>query len=539
MGHGKETPRQKMIGMMYLVLTALLALNVSKDVLNAFILVDQGLTKTIHNFEEKNEVVYNEFREQFELNQAKVGKFYQEVQKIKQEAQNIYDFIQEKKIEIVKTAEGDDTEAVLDGEIHWDFIQAKDNTSVPAQVMVGDNNDKAAKELRKKIEEFKEYLLSLVDESNIGLKEALESGLDTHDHPPKDGKPGHIWESAHFEHLPMAGVLTNMTAIQASIRNAEADMINYLYSQIDAGSFKFNKLEPIIIPNSNYILKGNMYEAEVFLAAFDTTQKPIVLQGKTESYVDETGTTKYRMVGSVDTLEVKESGKAVFRRPGNALGSYDWGGIIRLQHHDGTFIEKIFKTEYQVAEGSVVVAPTKMNVFYMGVDNPVEISVSGVPDHKIRASVTNGFISERPPYIVRPRRIGNCILTVSAEIDGAWKELQNKDFRVKKVPDPVAKVAQIKTGAIAKNLLLAQSGVQADMEAFDFEMEFKVTEFVVTATIKGFARSVPTNGNNFTQEQKDLIQSLGRNDKVYIEGIKAIGPDGIPRELSTITLIIN
>ena len=86
---------------------------------------------------------------------------------------------------------------------------------------------------------------------------------------------------------------------------------------------------------------------------------------------------------------------------------------------------------------------------------------------------------------------------------------------------------------------MAQSGVQADMENFDFDLKFVVTEFVVSSTIKGFVRAVPTKGNLFTQEQRDLIQGLGRGDKVYIEQIKAVGPDGIPRDLATITLMIN
>ena len=537
MGHGKETPRQKMIGMMYLVLTALLALNVSKEVLDAFVIVDDGMNKTIKNFVKKNKSVYATFDEQYAINQARVGKLYDEVQVVKAKSDELYEFIQDLKIEIVKKSEGEETEAIKEREIVGDEIGGKDNTDIPAEIMVGDNNDKAGKQLREKMEEYREHLLELVDDDFVSLEESLEEGLDTHDHKDDEGVT-HSWESEHFEHLPLISVLTIMTGLQANIRNAESDVINYLLTQVDAGSFKFNKLEPVVIPNSNYILKGNVYDARVFLAAFDTTQTPTVLVGDYETY-EESGVINYRMKGAYDSLSVDETGKGIYQRPGNRLGSYKWGGLIRLQRPDGGYIVKPFETEYQVSEGSVTVSPTKMNVFYLGVDNPVQIAVSGIPDSKVTARITNGKISRGPNYVVQPRRLGNCMIIVSAEIDGKTKELDTKEFRVKAVPDPVAKVAGKKGGYIAKNTLIAQSGVQADMEDFDFDLQFKVIEFVVSATIKGFVSAIPTKGNQFTQDQKNLIQGMNRGEKVYIESIKAMGPDGVPRDLSTITLIIN
>ena len=539
MGHGKETPRQKMIGMMYLVLTALLALNVSKDVLNAFVLVDEGMMKTIENFDKKNESVYAEFAQQYAANQAKVGKYYDIVQEIRKKADELYEKMQELKVEIVKTSEGEKTEALHEEEghveIHGELIGGKDNADVPAQIMIGDDNNKAGKELRLQYEEFREYLISVVE--NEELKKALATSLNT-DKKKAHGGEEVDWERANFEHLPLIGVLTLMTGLQTNVRNAEADVITYLLTQIDAGSFKFNKLEPIVTYNSNYILQGNKYIARVFLAAFDTTQKPIVYVGNYEKYMEE-GATKYRMTGVYDSLPIDETGKAIFERPGSTVRNYKWGGLIKLKNSDGSYTVKPFEEEYQVAQSNVVVSPTKMNVFYVGVDNPVEISIPGVPGDKIFPQITNASISTKAPFIVVPKRPGNAILTVFAEIDGSKKKMGEKEFRVKMVPDPVAKVAGKKGGAIAKNMLLAQSGVEAAMENFDFDLQFRVTEFTVSAVIRGFVSSVPVKSNIFSQDQRDLVSKLDRGSKVYIEDIKAVGPDGVPRDLSTITFLIN
>jgi gliding motility-associated protein GldM len=181
-----------------------------------------------------------------------------------------------------------------------------------------------------------------------------------------------------------------------------------------------------------------------------------------------------------------------------------------------------------------------MNVFYLGVDNPVEISVPGVPADKVRANITNGSIPKSGSgFIAKPRQMGNAIVTVEAQIDGNWRNMGQMDFRVKRVPDPVAKVAGRKGGAIDKNLLAAQAVVQADMENFDFDLKFQITEFNVSAIQGGFVKDEPSKSNRITPAQLDLIRNLNKGQKVYFENIKAVGPDGSVRELSTLVYKIN
>ena len=548
MAHGKETPRQKMIGMMYLVLMAMLALNVSNEVLNAFDILSEGLKKTMETLETTNQKVLADFDIQYEINPAKVEPWKEKALKVQEMADQIVDFIQTKKIEILVFSK--EKEAYDENKnIETKDIRSKDNTDAPANIMIGDNNDKAGKELKLMIENYRNYLTNEIvnTETTSLIRASIESSLNTS--PSSHGESDteiHEWEREHFEHLPLSGVLTIMTGLQINVRNAESEALKYLYGQIDAGSFKFNQLNATVIPNSNYIIKGNEYKAEVFLAASDTTASPTIYVTTDPHPYDSTfenGAYMYTKRPGVkyDSLTVsKGSGKGIYTMPATSLGTKHWGGIIELSGPTG-IITKPFKKSYLVAEGSVTVAPTKMNVFYLAVDNPVEVSVAGVQPDKIDISVTNArHIKKGDTYIIRPIRPGNAFVIVYANIEGKKKEMGRKEFRVKTVPDPYAMVNGQKGGVISQSVLLAQLGVVADMgPSFDFDLKFTVTEFTVSAVVQGFVREYTSKSNRFTPEQLNLIKNLNRGNNVYIQDIKAVGPDGATRHLSTINFKLN
>jgi gliding motility-associated protein GldM len=329
--------------------------------------------------------------------------------------------------------------------------------------------------------------------------------------------------------------------MQLDIRNSEAEIVQYLFNEISAGSIPFNKLEATVIPNTNYVLQGNEYKADVFIAAFDTTSAPEVLIGQYDStFNEESGSYDYNMVGNYDSLEVI-NGRGKFSRLSSSLGKQSWGGIIRLKDPDGNYITKTFRRDYQIAKPNLVVSPTKMNVFYVGVDNPVSISIAGVPGDKISPSITNGTIRKQTDgeYIVNPKRPGNSLISVRAEIDGVSKSMGVSPFRVKALPDPTIQVAGKKGGKIQRNVFAAQTGVFAVMEDFDFDLEFKIIEFTVSTTDRGgYFIGQSTKGNLFTQAQKDLMKDLRRGQRVNIEDVKAIGPDGSVRNLAPIVFEI-
>ena len=294
------------------------------------------------------------------------------------------------------------------------------------------------------------------------------------------------------------------------------------------------------------MIRGNKYAAEIFLAALDTTKPPVVWVTENSKPFKEVKDEQGRVIDCElrEDLNYRklpiEQGKAIYEQPGSSIGPKEWGGIIEMQGPGGDPIRRPFKESYQVAESNVVVSPTKMNVFYLAVDNPVDISVAGIPADKISAINTNGTISSRgSSWIVNPKRPGQSIIRVFADFEGQKKEVGFKEFRVKTVPDPVAEVANRKGGLIDKNLLLAQTGVQAVMENFEFDLTFRVTEFTVLVVVQGFVTPASSNSARFTDKQKSLIESLGRGAPVFIQDIKAVGPDGTVRPLNTISFKIN
>jgi len=558
MAHGKETPRQKMIGMMYLVLTAMLALNVSVSVLDAFKIIDEGLEKTGITMQNKNKDIYTEFEQAYQLNQAKTALWRNRALQVQERTEKLFNYIQDLKLRVLNEAERGKSKAIKGKIINRDLIEATTDYDTPHRIMIGaDLNDKSeSRKLKNEIAQFREFLLTMVKEKELPalLKESIAKSLDTEPPTPVKGKKMDpemaTWEYHKFGHSPLMGFLAIMSSLQIDLRNAESEMINYLYAQISAGEVKFNELEAVVIPNSNYILKGNPYKASIFLAARDTTQAPeiYVVEGVSQPWIETTDpTTGQRIIERREGLNYtklpveKGTGKGLFERSGNSLGSRTWGGIIEIKGPGGQPIIRPFSAEYTVAEGGVVVSATKMNVFYLAVDNPVEISVAGVAGNKIKATASNGQLEQRGiVWIMRPKRVGNCMVTVNAELDGKWTTVGTKEFRVKAVPDPFATVNNQKSGGIAKNVLMAQSGVVATMPPdFEFDLKFTVTEYTVMAVVQGFVQEKKVKGNLFTQEVRNLINNLSKGNPVYIQDIRAVGPDGSVRTLSTINFKLN
>lgn len=550
MAHGKETPRQKMIGMMYLVLMALLALNVSKDVLDAFAVLDDGLNATLNTIESTSLGIIYDFEEQFELNKEKVGPYRHRAVRVKQLADSVVNLINNYKINVIQEAEGEDSEAIENNIVDSKKIEAKDNKDAPARVMIEAEKKKGGIEIKNAIVNFRTYLIeNVINPGDSAMLASVNSLLNTEAEEHGIDTKVHTWEDEHFLHVPLSGVISIMSGLQLNIRNAESDALRYLYSGISATDFKFTNLEATVIPNSSYIIKGNEYRAEVFLAASDSTATPDVWITESANPYDSTfdprsgGYTYSKRPGvEYQKLDVPGgSGKGVFTHTAGSIGPKYWGGIIELTGPSGNKIARPFKRSFIVGEGSVAVSATKMNVFYLGVDNPIDVSVAGVPPDAVSISVTNGtYVKRRGGYIVKPRRPGNSFVIVSAEIDGKKRQVGRSEFRVKTVPDPSASVADKKGGPINQNLLEKQIGVAAKMpEDFDFDLSFRVTKFKVSANVGGFFKEIETRGYKFTREQKNLIKSLGRGDRVWIEEIEAVGPDGIPRKLPPIPFILN
>lgn len=543
-----------MIGMMYLVLTAMLALNVSVDVLNAFVLVDDGLSRTTENYSIKNEKLYDEFSAAEMVNPTKVGPWKAKAEEIRKKVKDIYDYAQDAKVAVVIAGEGPETPAVNmeTKTINCELIGGKDNTDIGHRVLIGiDGNNGRGIELKKKLEDFRAFCINQID-PNKGedLIKSIEGILDTSNPPVKEDGTQNTWESARFAHIPMISVIPQLTKIQVDVLNVESEMVNYLLGQIGKADFKFNVLSATVIPSSSYVFQGDEFRAEVFLAASDTTQQPIIHICRYDSTLNQqTQQWDYSIVGTSEEIPVSKNGRGMFRRKASSLGNQNWSGLIEMKAPDGSIVLKPFKHSYSVLQPNVVIAPTKMNVLYLGVDNPMEISVPGVSPDKISATINNkGSIKkEGSGYIVRPGSGTTCDITVLATGEGGKKQsMGSRQFRVKQVPPPTPMLMvnardwkNYKERGIEKNLLSNIIGLKAEMVDFDFDLSYKVVGFKLSATIQGFLQEQESKSNRFTDGQKKIIVNLRSNSQIALTNIKAVGPSGNVVDLNDIVLKVN
>ncbi|MCQ2215851.1 MAG: gliding motility protein GldM [Bacteroidales bacterium] len=509
-GNCPETPRQKMIGMMYMMLTAMLALNVSGDLLNAFDLVDKSIKSSTKNTEVKNKTAYVNFENANAQNPAKVGEAYQTVMKVKEAADELCEYVRNVKNDLIHRADGP--------EFNEDNYQSKSNQDIAATVMMVENGGAKGEELRTKIGEYKDYLKGIAEGNDI-LVGALDAMLATKDTVDADNVKV-SWQSQNFEHIPLAASMALLSNMQSTVRNAEADVVQYLYSSIDKASFKFNKIEPLIIAKSSYVLQGGSYEADIMLAAYDDTMEPIVKVADSELRV-EAGRGKYTVAAS-------------------AVGQKKYTADLSIPDPvTGDMLHYNVVGEYEVAQPMVTVAPIKMNAMYRGLDNPLEISAPGISPSDLKVSATGCTLTKSGNiYIARPNKDSKeAVITVSGSVNGKPIRFPQKNFRIYRVPNPTPKLPGTKGNRIPKAQLTSVSGPRAELEDFVFDVKFEVVSFDLTMKQGGFDVTKSVKGSKFSAEQKQMLQKINRGQKLWIENIQVKFPDGSVNNLGTLSLI--
>ncbi len=547
MAKGKETPRQKMIGMMYLILTAMLALNVSKEAVEAFKKVDLSLTKTTANYIKKNDITYAAFDAAAAENPEKAGTWKTKAYEVKARADEVFNYIQDLKVEIITTAEGPESEALLpDNQIDVTKVKKIDENNIPSEILIGANQAGKGNDLKALLEDYREYLVETLEGKDASAEQSILDILNTDDPENLEKTGTENWVNANFQTMPLVAVITILSKMQVDVRNAETDVLNFLYTQIDAGAFRFNYIVPTVTTNTSYVMQGNTYDARVFVAATDTTQDLEIFVGPYTTKTNPDGTPLYEPTSQATQLPIDESGRGVYSVRAGSVGEKSWGGVIRMKAPDGTVRTYKFDQKYSVGTPNVVVSPTAMNVLYQGIQNPLDISVPGVGSDKLTVRMTNGDIKKgkykdyRGEYVAQPRTVGqNAEIIVSANIDGKVQTFPAVEFRVRRLPDPEARFANMKEGNILKSVAAAQQVVTAVLENFEFDLTYTVTGFTVSVNDKGYEITAESNNNRLTDKQKSLIGGLRAGQKLIIEKIKAVGPDGKTRDLNPIILKIN
>lgn len=556
MAGGKETPRQKMIGMMYLVLTALLALNISKEILDAFVLINEGLENTKITFKEKITDQYAKFEASFTENPQKYRENWEKAKEVRESANELINQIDQIKAYLISKVEGREIETVIadngrgqDTVLSLQYVETKDNKDVNTNVMIGedpanprqehpDGNFLTAYDLRMNLANFRDQIIDLLEGNNELLAANLQHTFNFEERKDASGTVNN-WEAMNFYYLPLAATITNLSKLQTDVRNAESDVVNYLMADVEAASYKFTKLRPIAIPQTNYVLQGDTFRADVFLAAYDDTNYPTVLIGEDETV--EHDSTNVSLTGESQEVPIGEDGFAKLRIPANSVGFKNWKGVIKFRGPKGEQ-PFLFDVSYEVAVPSLVVSPTKMNVFYRGLDNPVEISVPGFSAEKIQPSMTNGSLARTSDgWVARPGKGSESIISVSVEMDdGSKKNMGQMTFRCKSVPKPLPVFAGLSIGdtRIEKSQATAQLGVGAKMDDFVFDLDYPVVSFELTTFMRGEEITKKSATNRLTGEMKEMLQNVARNQKIIISNIKAKAPDGTINPIGNLTYTV-
>jgi gliding motility-associated protein GldM len=501
-----ETPRQKMIGMMYLVLTAMLALNVSANILDGFSLVDSSLHTTIESTESRNKFLYEDFNDAFDKNPSKVKEWLDKANQVKKNSDDLFNYIEGFKKNLVRMVDKDEA----NDSAYVRQMKVKDNLDKAAEYALQKGNGKI---LKKKINEYRIFLVGLSTNNPKKLK-IYNSIFSTEKVKTKTIYVP--WEVSVFEGMPISAVITVLTKYQSDIRASETETVQYLKSQTDALDFRVNKITAMVVPNSNFIIRGGKYSAQIVLSAIDSTKTP-------EFYI---GGSKVA------------NGK--YERICNTVGLSKYDGFIKLMGNDGTELKYPFKSEFIVEPPSATVSNIDMNVVYRGINNNFEISVPGQSVENITLEVSGGTSQKVAggKYIIRATQDGTINVAVFALIDGKKQQMGGGPFRVKDLPDPKAWFEYSDGGGVKRTIgnkttksilksksvsLIAGYGPNELIKA-----NFRITEFTISRNGNNFVRVI---GSQFNDAQLKIIDGLESKENIIIESIKAVGPDNKSREL--------
>ena len=493
-----------MINLMYVVLMAMLAMNVSTQVLDGFSIVEESLQRSTDNSAKENQSIYGNFAEQMKSNPEKVREWFEKATAVKRMSDSLYNFAQELKVEIVREADG------ADGDIH--NIERKDDLEAASHVMLAPGTGKG-KKLFDAINSFRERILKMVPDA--AQHKIIAGNLSTT--LPKNAKTmGKNWQEYMFEDMPVAAAVTLLSKLQSDVRYAEGEVLHTLVANSDMKDIRVNKLSAFVIPESRTVISGDLFKAQIVMAAVDTTQQPEIYVGGR------------RISGSQ------------YQFTAGGVGEHSFGGYITMRDGNGNTIRREFTQKYTVVGPSATVSADLMNVLYAGYDNPISISIPGVPLSSVSASMDGGSFRSigMGRYIARPSAVGKDVtINVASNDNGRSRQMGKYTFHVRKLPDPTAYLqigtTRFREGGLSKQSLMSINTLNAAIDDGILDIQFRVTGFE-TVFFDNMGNAVPmaSNGAHFSDRQRDTFRKLSRNKRFYIANITAVGPDGISRKLT-------
>ena len=500
-------PRQKMINMMYLVLTALLALNVSSEILNAF--------KTVNNsLEATNIVVTASTQEIMTSLKAKMNEdgtreraqiWYPHAEKAQQMSTDLYNYIQKFKDQILKEAGADYSKG--------DSSYKDDNLDIATRIMVEHGG---GKELYNRLDQYKKEILAIDAKEGGQIAAKFGNSLPISLAKPKTQNKGNkSWEDAYFRMVPTVAALTILSKFQNDVKTTENKVISFCHEKVGAVEVIQDAFAALAIANTTNALPGQEIEITAGVGGFSKKISPtITIAGQTQ--------------------KVGEDGAVHYKFKASNLGSNAIPVTIKYTDQNNKE-QTITKTvNYVVGQSSAAVQLDKMNVLFIGVDNPVTVSGSGSVE-QIQATISGGggqiINAGGAKRTVRvSQETDECIITIRTP-DGKATPIR---FRVRSIPDPTPMIGTYESGDIPASYFKSQAGVRAFVKNFFYETQFNVTSFRITGDGAGFDDGIleANNTGAVWSEARNIVNKCRAGSYIYIDNIYAVGPDGRRRKLT-------
>jgi len=494
-----KEPRQIMINLMYIVLTAILALNVSAEILNAFLSMDKSINESSDIIGHSNNRLMDAIQEQAQAyNQFEP--YWEKSQSVHQVAQEFYQYVGALKQELIDVSGG------LDEDNQPKGMKDKDVTT---RLLVIEGK---GMELEREILKTRSNLLSFIEDEE--QKRILEKSIPLDVDPIPDDSDKTSWAQFTFQQMPVAAVMPLLTKLQNDVKVAETSILGYFYKKTGAVPFKPDSFIPVVAANKGYLTVGENFNAELFLSAYSSTADNIRIQ--------------------VDGRSVPvRNGKAIFNISPQSIGEKRHKMTISFTDPVSGAVERFEKEFfYEVGERSVTLAADKMNVFYVGVDNPISVSAAGVPSSTVKVTTTNGKIEKKSngSYVVKPAQKGNAKVTVTGE----GMDPIVFDYRVKTIPDPSILLGRKKSGSMKAGEFKVHPGIRPHLENFDFKATCRVMGFELTRKPRNSDVLSAVNSSGAYQGQAQrIVQMATPGDTYYFDKIKVKCPgDSHGRELN-------
>jgi len=504
-----KEPRQKMINIMYLVLTALLALNVSSEILNAFKTVRRSLETTNTTVNTSTNTIMKSLEDKTKEEQTKERalEWFPKAQQVVSTSKGLYDYIENLKNEIIKRAGGKP----------GDFGGFKeDNLDIVTKLMVTEGK---GKELLAKLTKYKADIFGI----DTSIKAEFEKSLsiDVAPAPGQDGKTKE-WEVSYFHMVPTVAGLTILTKFQNDIRTSENKVVAFCHQKVGEVKVIFDSYAPIVGQSSSYLFPGQELEIKAGVGAYSKTAQPsIVVNGS--------------------SVPIGTEGFASYKTTVNGVGSHSIPvKISYFNQVTGKQEQKDVTIEYTVGSPSgASVALDEMNVLYIGWQNKLTIA-SSTGDEKTQVSISGGggSLQKTGPgkYIATVNSVtDDCKINVT--VDGKTSSFP---FRVRTIPDPVATVGGVASNEnMTAGQFKAQTGVGAYIKDFPLNIKYSVVSFTLTAdNADGDVDEAPCQGNTWSPKALGMIRALAPGRMVTIDQIRAQGPDGRVRKIPGLTYYI-